>query len=194
MTNLPQTPTRHRLLNRRQMGLGAVAAAAFAATRGFPLTGRSVLASGQLPGANLIELATYTGWRRTWDVIVPLAIDRTFPRPFLLYDRAAGEAKLIAVDAFGGFREVHTFLDWRTTWDVLVPSRFPGTTGVTGLFAYDRAAGQVMVFQIDAFGGFQELRTYTNWRKAWTSFVPFGLDGLLAYERSGGYATLFTID
>jgi hypothetical protein len=82
----------------------------------------------------------------------------------------------------------------RTTWDVLVPSRFPGTAGVTGLFAYDRAAGQVTVFQIDTFGGFQALRTYTNWRKTWTSFVPFGNDGLLAYERSGGYATLFTID
>jgi hypothetical protein len=194
MTNRPQSPDFLRLLNRRQMGLGAVAAAVIAATRGLPVTGSSVLASGQLPGANLIELATYTGWRRTWDLIVPLAIDRAFPRPFLLYDRAAGEAKLIAVDAFGDFREVRTYLDWRTTWDVLVPSRFPGTAGVTGLFAYDRAAGQVTVFQIDTFGGFQALRTYTNWRKTWTSFVPFGNDGLLAYERSGGYATLFTID
>src|SRR5918995_1410085 len=155
MTNLPQPPTFHRLLNRRQLAIGAIAAAAITATRGLPLTGSPALASGQLPGANLIELATYTGWRRTWDLIVPLAIDRTFPRPFLLYDRAAGEAKLIAVDAFGDFREVRTYLDWRTTWDVLVPSWFPGIAEVAGLFAYDRAAGRASVFQIDTSGGFQ---------------------------------------
>ena len=176
------------------MALGLLAVAAATATRGLPRTGGSALAGGQLPGANLTELATYTGWRRTWDLIVPLAVDRTFPRRFLLYDRAAGEAKLIAVDAFGGFREIRVFPDWRSTWAVLVPSRFPGTTGTMGLFAYDRAAGQVKTLQLDASGNLQELRTYTNWRKTWTSVVPFGINGLLAYERGTGYATLFTID
>jgi hypothetical protein len=193
MTNHPRSSTLHPL-NRRQLVLGVLAVAAGAAVPGLPRRGGSVLASGQLPGANLIELDTYTGWRRTWDLIVPLSIDRAFPRRFLLYDRAAGEAKVIAVGAFGGFQEIRTILNWRTTWDVLAPSGFPGIAGVMGLFAYDRGAGQVTTFQIDATGSIQELRTYTNWRKTWTTFCPFGNDGLLAYERSAGYVTLFTID
>jgi hypothetical protein len=63
-----------------------------------------------------------------------------------------------------------------------------------GLFAYDRAAGYVKTLQIDALGNIKELRTYANWRKTWTSFVPYGTNGLLAYERSSGYVTLFSLD
>ena len=38
MANLPQSPTIHRLLNRRQMAIGVVVAAAITATRGLPQT------------------------------------------------------------------------------------------------------------------------------------------------------------
>jgi hypothetical protein len=177
-TGLPSSSAhRQRHLNRRQMALG-MGAAGLAAIIGVPGVGRGTLAaSGQLPGANLVELATYAGWRTTWDLIVPLSTQRLFPRTFLLYDRSAGQATLIAVDAFGGYREVRTYFDWRTTWDVLVPSGFPGISGVTGLFAYDRAAGHVTTFQIDGSGNDEELRNYTNWRKTWTSFVPYGTNG-----------------
>ncbi|MGH2615784.1 MAG: hypothetical protein ACRDJC_11130, partial [Thermomicrobiales bacterium] len=189
----PSHGDRHANLTRRQVAFGLAALGAAGVVTAPALSTSSVAASGQLPGASLVELATYTGWRRTWDLIVPLRAYRPYPRTLLLYDRAAGEATLIAVDESGGFREVRTFFGWRTTWDILVPSEFPETPDLTGLFAYDRAAGHVTTLQFDAFGNFQELRNYPNWRKTWTAFVPYGTDGLLAYERGTGYATLFNL-
>ena len=83
----------------------------------------------------LVKLATYAGWRMTWDLIVPLTIDRAFPRMFLLYDRAAGEA---TVDRGRRVRRIsersRTYSDWRKTWDVLVPSGFPGNRRGHGAF------------------------------------------------------------
>ena len=186
-------PALARPLNRRKLAL-LLATLGLGGVVDVPFASRAAFASGQLPGAGLVELATYTGWRSTWDLIVPLSTNRAFPRQFLLYDRAAGEATLLAVDGFGGYREVRTFFNWRTTWDVLVPSSFPMTPGAMGLFAYDRAAGHATTLQIDTFGNFQELWNSSNWRKTWTLFVPFGADGLLAYERGTGYATFFILD
>jgi hypothetical protein len=179
-----------RSFTRRQVALGFAALGAGVAL-GAPRRGASAL---QFAGAGLTPLATYTNWRRTWDLIVPVLAERAFPRTFLLYDRAAGNASLIAVDASGGIREVRTFLDWRKTWDSIVPSRFPQVVGLTGLIAYDGAAGVVSMMQIDAFGNVQELQTYPNWRRSWAAFVPFGPNGLLVYDRAAGYATDFTID
>ena len=74
------------------------------------------------------------------------------------------------------------------------PVEFPETPELTGLFAYDRAAGHVTTLQFDAFGNFEELQNLPHWRRTWTSFVPYGTDGLLAYERGSGYATLLNLD
>lgn len=193
------TPTRSvvhdasRTLNRRQLALG-LAAAGIGAGRGLALDGNPVLASGQLPGANLTELATYTSWRRSWDLIVPLSVDRAFPRTFLLYDRAAGEAKLISVDTLGDFREVRQFSGWRRTWDSIIPSGFPRTLGIFGLILYDRAAGALGTLHIDQFGSLQELQTYETWRKSWTAFAPVGTAGFIAYDRAAGFGALFSVD
>jgi hypothetical protein len=186
-----RSPLRSHPVSRRQLLLG-MAGVALAGAPGSRHT--TIAASGQLDGANLVELATYTGWRTTWDLIVPVLTDRVFPRTFLRYDRAAGEAELIAVDAEGGLRQIRRILEWRTTWDIIVPSRFPRLSGVTGLIAYDRTAGLVTTVMIDAFGNLQELDNFPNWRKTWTALTPYGPDGLLAYDRAAGFATAFTID
>src|SRR5262249_35829795 len=78
-------------LSRRQLGFGAVgfAAASFLAAA----TDRyGAAASGQIAGAALTQLATYSGWRTSWDIIIPVLAQSSFPRTFLLYDRAAGDA------------------------------------------------------------------------------------------------------
>jgi hypothetical protein len=180
-----------RSLTRRQL---TFCLAGIAGICGIGRLGGSVLASGQLPGANLTELATYGGWRRSWDLIVPLSSDRAFPRPFLLYDRSAGEAKLIVVDANGDFREVRQFSGWRRSWDTITPSGFPRTLGVYGLILYDKAAGALGTLQIDQFGGLRELQTYSTWRKSWTAFVPVGTAGFVAYDRAAGFGALFSVE
>lgn len=152
------------------------------------------VATGSVPGAGLTELALYTGWRRSWDLIVPLSTDRAFPRRALIYDRVAGEAKLLAIDASGGFVELNIFTGWRTTWDVIMPSGFPRQLGVSGLVLYDRRVGEISMQQIDQFGNVRPVRSYPNQRKTWSAFLPIGTGGLLAYDRLGGFATLFSIE
>ena len=186
---MPHHPT---VLTRRQMlfataGLLGVAMS----TR---LAQLPASASGSIPGAGLTELALYTGWRRSWDLIVPLSTDLAFPRRALIYDRVAGEAKLLAIDASGGFVELNVFTGWRTTWDLITPSGFPRQLGVNGLVLYDRQVGEIALQQIDQFGNLRPRRSYPNQRKTWSAFLPIGVGGLLAYDRLGGFATLFSID
>lgn len=183
-----------RVFTRREVALGLAGVGIGGALGALRLGVPEAAASGSVAGATLIRLATHTGWRTTWDLIVPLSYDRAFPRPVLLYDRAAGEATLISVDASGAFSELAHFTGWRTTWESITPSLFPRVAGVTGLVAYDKTAGALGLFQIDRFGNFRELRTYPNRRKSWTTFVPIGTAGLLGYDRGAGFATLYSID
>jgi hypothetical protein len=185
---------RSRVLTRRHVSHGALGLAAASLLAVVGIGHRGARASGVVAGAGLTELATYHGWRTSWDIIVPVLTQSTFPRTFLLYDRAAGDASLLAVDQFGAVGEIRAFTDWRATWDRIVSSPFPGVVGVQGLVAYDSSAGQVGIFEIDLFGNFQELRTYSNWRRSWTALIAFGTDGLLVYDRAAGYATIFNID
>ena len=185
-------PRHAALLTRRRMLL------ATAGLLGAGLTTRMMQlpanASGSVPGAGLTELALYTGWRRSWDIIVPLSTDRAFPRRALIYDRVAGEAKLLAIDAGGGFVELNVFTGWRTTWDVITPSGFPRQLGVNGLVLYDRQVGEISLQQIDQFGNVRPVRSYPNQRRTWSAFLPIGAGGLMAYDRLGGFATLFSIE
>jgi hypothetical protein len=179
-------------MNRRRLVFAILASgSAVAASRA--LAG-AFAASGTLPGAGFTELATYTGWRRTWDLIVPLSASRAFPRLFLLYDRAAGEAKLISVDAAGRFTEIRQYTGWRRSWETIIASGFPRVLGTAGLIAYDKAAGVLGSMKIDQFGVLQNLQSATNWRKTWTAFVPVGTAGFLAYDRAAGYGTLSSVD
>lgn len=185
-------PRRAAMLTRRRMLLAAASllSAGLAARTGQI----RAQASGSVPGAGLTELALYTGWRRSWDLIVPLSTDRAYPRRALIYDRVAGEAKLLAIDAGGGFFELNVFSGWRTTWSLITPSSFPRQLGVNGLVLYDRQIGEISLQQIDQFGNMRPVRSYPNQRKTWSAFLPIGTSDLLAYDRLGGFATLFSIE
>lgn len=185
---MPQLPTR-AFLSRRNVLLGAVLLGAGAAIR----FSAGPAAASAIAGASLTELAVYTGWRRSWDLIVPLSTDLAFPRRALIYDRQAGEAKLLAVDAAGGFVELNVFTGWRTTWESITPSGYPKQLGVNGLVLYDRQAGVIALQRIDQFGNLHADRVLPNQRKTWSAFLPIGAAGLLAYDRASGFATLFAI-
>jgi hypothetical protein len=184
-------PRHAAVLTRRHLLLGAAGLVGAGLTT--RIAQRPVAATGSIPGAGLTELALYTGWRRSWDLIVPLSTDRAFPRRALIYDRVAGEAKLLAIDATGGFVELNIFTGWRTTWDIITPSGFPRQLGVNGLLLYDRQIGEISLQQIDQFGNLRPVRSYPIQRKTWSAFLPIGSSELLAYDRLGGFATLYSI-
>jgi hypothetical protein len=180
-----------RRLTRRQLALGLLGLGVSGVIGGH---GGAAAPLPQLAGARLTELASYSGWRTTWDLIVPLVTDASFPRTFLLYDRGAGQAAPLAVDQTGVVRQLQTLSGWRRSWSVIVSSGFPRVPGVRGLIAYDKSAGLLRTLQIDGGGTVRELASYPWWRKSWTAFAPFGTDGLVVYDRGAGYTTFFTID
>src|SRR5690349_1993218 len=98
-----------RRLTRRQLALGLLGLGVSGVIGGH---GGAAAPLPQLAGARLTELASYSGWRTTWDLIVPLVTDAGFPRTFLLYDRAAGQAAPLAVDQTGGVRQLQTLSGW----------------------------------------------------------------------------------
>ena len=180
-----------RTLTRRQIALGLLG---LGVSGVIGRHGGSAAPLPQLAGARLTELASYGGWRTTWDLIVPLVTDAGYPRTFLLYDRAAGQAAPLAVDQTGAVRQLQTLSGWRRTWNVMVSSGFPRVPGARGLIAYDKSAGLLTTLQIDGVGTVHELASYPWWRKSWTAFAPFGTDGLVVYDRGAGYTTFFSID
>jgi hypothetical protein len=139
-------------------------------------------------------VALLSGWRRTWDLIVPISTVRSLPRSVLLYDRAAGEASLRSIDADGIVREIRFLAGWRSSWQAIIPSGFPRIFGITGLIAYDRGAGLLTTSQIDQFGNVRDLASYPTWRRTWSSFTPVGTAGFLAYDRAAGFGALYAVD
>lgn len=180
-------------LPRRHLLQGAVGLA-LASAAGFPSRSVAAATSGEVAGAGLTELATFTDWRRTWDLIVPIMTAAALPRSFLLYDRAAGETALMSIDLDGFLKQIRLLTGWRRTWHSIVPSGFPRVFGVTGLIAYDNSAGLLTTMEIDQFGNLRELASYPTWRRAWTFFAPIGTAGFLAYDRSAGFAALYAVD
>lgn len=191
MTPPPRT---HQSRVARRTLLQGAAASALVAVVGTARQTTPAEASGVLPGATLTELRTYTGWRRTWDLVVPLSTDRAFPRRFILYDRAAGEGALLAVDAAGNASELTIYSGWRRSWDTIIPSGFPRVLGVSGLVFYDKSVGQISTMRIDQFGNALQTRSFPNHRKSWTIFAPVGAAGVLMYDRNAGFGSLTSVD
>lgn len=188
-----RSPSLHVLLQRRHLLQGAFALLVAAST-GFPSQRRQAAASGEVAGAGLTELATFTDWRRTWDLIVPIMTAAALPRSFLLYDRTAGQAALMSIDLDGFLKQVRLLTGWRTTWHSIVPSGFPRVFGVTGLIAYDNTAGVLTTMELDQFGNLRQLASYPTWRKTWSLMAPIGTAGFLAYDRAAGFAALYAVD
>ncbi|MFM9106671.1 MAG: hypothetical protein ACKOWF_08230, partial [Chloroflexota bacterium] len=174
--------------------LRAAAAAAVVPAAGAALRA-GVRASGESDAFGGLEpIREYADWRRTWDMIVPLSAVSSFPRVFMLYDRAAGVIAVMSVDQYGNTMERKLYTDARRTWDIIAPSNFCRTPETMGVVFYDRAAGFGSLQSIDQYGNLRELRSYPNWRRSWSHVVPFADNDLLLYDRAAGYASFQLAD
>jgi hypothetical protein len=173
----------------RAAGGAAAAASAGAGTLA------AVRASGESDAFGGLEpIREYADWRRTWDIIVPLSSVTSYPRVFMLYDRAGGTIAVMSVDQYGNTMERKLYTDARRTWDIIVPSNFCRTPETMGVLFYDRAAGYGSLQSVDQYGNLRELRSYTNWRRSWTHIVPFANNDILLYDRAAGYASFQIAD
>lgn len=147
------------------------------------------------PGGNLGSIgALVTGWRKTWDQIVPGDFDNDKLTDLLFYDKTNGVGHFKR----SGGADV-TYNDWRKTWDKIIPGNFGGNTTNTDLLFYDRAAGQGQFQSVYPAGNMGSIGGLNNgWRKTWAQimpgdFNPSGNTDLLFYDKSVGQAYFFTV-
>jgi hypothetical protein len=165
-------------------------------------------------GAGGIALVRqHTDWRRTWTQIVtgrfaarpatsPIVLEPPgAPRrsDVLLYDRAAGEIELHAVDPLGATVLLGRHGDARRTWSHIVPGDFVTDSGFTDLAFYDRAAGLLELWTTDGAGGLSLLRRHAHFGRGWTHVVAGRFGGrrgsdLMFYDRASGRAGFYRVE
>lgn len=139
---------------------------------------------------------THTGWRNTWDIIVPdeewdlQTEDGTgySHTALLFYDRAAGHGEFYVTDHDANIFQVGaTHTGWRRSWDIIIPGRFDFLFAniqqtqfiyLHGLFFYDRAAGESVFYSVDWHGSVYQIGSvHTNWsRSLWRMIIPGNFD------------------
>lgn len=130
---------------------------------------------------------TYTGWRRSWDIVVNLGT-----RCILFYSRNGSANIYFADKKDGSVRErVFSTNKWTKNWSHIVD--MPG-----GVLFYKR--GHARIYDMGAKCKFKKV-TYKSksWRKTWTHIMPItgskgitpGISAMLMYDRNAGKARIY---
>ncbi len=158
---------------------------------------------GQLYATNLAGdiglLSTYTDWRTTWTLIVPMHFSRARHSDVLFYNANAGLGELYSTNGLGELNPiVRRYTNWRTSWSIIVTGSFTGT-GFSDLLFYGRAAGIGEFYRVDKQGGLTLLASHTDWLTTWSqivvgNFSRSGSSDLLFYEATAGVLECWTVD
>jgi hypothetical protein len=122
----------------------------------------------------------------------------TSNRGLLRLGPPGAEAEFYTTDGRGGMHLLRLSEGLRRTWDMIVPGDFGG--GRTGLFFYDKRAGDGLFFTVDSSGGLHPMGGATGTlRRAWDMIIPgnFGGNGhtdLLFYDAQSGDGEFYTVD
>ena len=84
----------------------------------------------------------------------------------VLYDKTAGQVKIVEFDASGAGHGLPINEGWRNSWDIAVAGDFFGN-GKSQILLYDRAAGEAEIVQFDASGAGEEGFPIKGWRNSW---------------------------
>jgi hypothetical protein len=148
-------------------------------------------------GENAMSLAhRETGWRHSWNIIVPGNFGGDGVTDLLFYDADGGVGEFYAVDN-STLSLMKSFTDWRTTWKLIVPGNFGGN-GFTDILLYDAGGGTGEFYSVNQ-GNISLLKTSTDWRETWDEIITgdFGgnsFDDLLFYDRAGGTGEFYTVN
>ncbi len=158
---------------------------------------------GQLYATNLAGdiglLSTYTDWRTTWTLIVPMHFSGARHSDIVFYNAGAGLGELYSTNGLGELTPiVRRYTNWRTSWSIIVAGSFTGN-GFSDLLFYSRTAGLGEFYQVDKHGNLGILARHTDWLTTWTQIVtgnfsrPDSSD-LLFYEATAGVLECWTVD
>jgi hypothetical protein len=158
---------------------------------------------GQLYATNLAGdiglLSTYTDWRTTWTLIVPMHFSRARHSDVLFYNASAGLGELYSTNGLGELNPiVRRYTNWRTTWSIILAGSFTGN-GFSDLLFYARAAGIGEFYRTDKHGNLTLLTSHTDWLTTWSQIVAGNFSrsdssDLLFYEPTAGVPECWTVD
>ena len=115
-------------------------------------------------------LASGTGWRKTWDMIIPGEFTGKDKNNLLFYDRETGEFNFYEVRDDGSMRLIKQGKGWRKTWDMIIPGDFNGN-GKTDLLFYDKDKGEYEFYRVNNNGTMTQINKGAGWRKTWDMII-----------------------
>lgn len=143
-------------------------------------------------------ISRQTGWRKTWDKVIPghFAGSVSSPSDLLLYEASTGLARFYRVNT-GGSLSLLKQHSW-SHWDIIIPLNLGGSA-YTDLLFYSRSRGQAIMYRTDGGGNLVRLRTL-SFQKTWDVIVPGefstsgGTSDLFFYRKVIGDAKFYTTD
>ncbi|MGL4502332.1 MAG: peptidoglycan DD-metalloendopeptidase family protein, partial [Planktothrix sp.] len=139
---------------------------------------------------SMTRISQGSGWRKTWDMIIPGNFNGDGKSNLLFYDRDTGAHEFYRVNDNGSITRISQGSGWRKTWDMIIPGDFNGD-GKTTLLFYDRDRGDYEFYRVNDNGSITRISQGSGWRKTWDMIIPgdFNGDGkttLLFYDRDRG--------
>jgi hypothetical protein len=139
---------------------------------------------------SMTRISQGSGWRKTWDMIIPGNFNGDGKSNLLFYDRDTGAHEFYRVNDNGSMTRIGQGSGWRKTWDMIIPGDFNGD-GKTTLLFYDRDRGDYEFYRVNNNGSMTRISQGSGWRKTWDMIIPgdFNGDGkntLLFYDRDRG--------
>jgi hypothetical protein len=87
------------------------------------------------------RIASTSGWRSSWSIIVPGKFSNSPNVDVLFYDPSAGTGEFYHTDGHGKLAGLFaSYTDWRTTWSMIIPGKFSNSQYDDLLF-YDPTGG-----------------------------------------------------
>lgn len=143
-------------------------------------------------------LKKHSGWRKTWQNIVPGQYGGNVYSDLFFYDAAAGEGEFYSNDGSGALTLLKKYSGLRTTWKSIIPGNFGGNR-FTDLLFYDPTTGEGEFYSTDGSGNLTLLKKHTGWRTSWSVIIPGNFGGnlytdLLFYDPTTGEGEFYTTD
>jgi hypothetical protein len=136
------------------------------------------------------RIATNSGWRSSWSIIVPGHFSDSPNVDLMFYDPSAGHGEFYHTDGHGNLvPQFASYDDWRTTWSMIVPGKFSDSP-YTDLLFYDPTSGTGEFYPTG--GGLRSrFAGYTDWRTTWLiivagKFSESHYDDLMFYDPTSG--------
>lgn len=143
----------------------------------------------------LNRLARYTGWRKTWGVLLLDDFGSGDCRDLLLYDPTSGEAEFHSFGSDGSMTRSASYSGWRKTWSTMTSLRLGN--GDPGLLLYDKSDGHAELHAV-SIGKMSLVSSFQGWRTSWKAMValePRASGSLiLLYDAEHGHAEIIEIE